>query len=101
MLSVANLTKTYGLQTLFDGVSFTIGEGERIGLVGRNGSGKTTLLRLVTGEEEPDSGLISIPKNYSLGYLSQMFSFSKGTVSSKRPPSALKAGRTERMRPTG
>jgi ATP-binding cassette subfamily F protein 3 len=80
VLSVANLTKTYGLQTLFDGVSFTIGEGERIGLVGRNGSGKTTLLRLVTGEEEPDSGLISIPKNYSLGYLSQMFSFSKGTV---------------------
>ncbi len=80
MLSVANLTKTYGLQRVFDGVSFTIGDGERIGLVGRNGSGKTTLLRLVTGEEEPDSGLISIPKNYSLGYLSQMFFFSKETV---------------------
>jgi len=80
VLSVANLTKTYGLQRVFEGVSFTIGEGERIGLVGRNGSGKTTLLRLVTGEEEPDSGLISIPKNYSLGYLSQMLSFSKETV---------------------
>jgi len=80
VLSVANLTKAYGLQKVFEGVSFTIGEGERIGLVGRNGSGKTTLLRLVTGEEEPDSGLISIPKNYSLGYLSQMLSFSKETV---------------------
>ena len=67
MLSVANLTKSYGLQRVFDGVSFTVGEHERIGLVGRNGSGKTTLLRLITGEEEPDSGLISIPKGYSLG----------------------------------
>ena len=57
MLSVANLTKTYGLQVVFDGVSFTVGEGERVGLVGRNGSGKTTLFRLITGEEEPDSGV--------------------------------------------
>jgi len=48
--------------------------------VGRNGSGKTTLFRLITGEEEPDSGIISIPRNYSMGYLSQTLSFSQGTV---------------------
>ncbi len=80
MLSVAGLTKTYGLQKIFDTISFNISEGERIGLVGRNGSGKTTLLRLITGEEEPDSGTIGIPRNYSMGYLSQMFTFTKGTV---------------------
>jgi ATP-binding cassette subfamily F protein 3 len=80
MLSVVDLTKSYGLQVVFDSISFNIGEGERIGLVGRNGSGKTTLFRLLTGEEEADSGTISIPRNYSMGYLSQMLSFSRGTV---------------------
>jgi len=55
MLSVADLTKTYGPQVVFDAVNFTVGDGERVGLVGRNGSGKTTLLRLITAEEEPDS----------------------------------------------
>src|SRR5208337_3023987 len=80
MLSVANLTKSYGSQVVFEGVSFTVGEGERIGLVGRNGSGKTTLLRLITAEEEPDSGSINVPRNYSMGYLSQVLSFTEGSV---------------------
>ena len=80
MLSVANLTKTYGTQVIFDAVSFTVGEGERVGLVGRNGSGKTTLLKLITGEEEPDSGSINLPRSHTIGYLSQSFSFSKGSV---------------------
>ncbi len=80
MLSVANLTKTYGLQVVFDAVSFTVGDGERVGLVGRNGSGKTTLLRLITAEEEPDSGSINIPRNYAIGYLSQTLSFAKASV---------------------
>jgi ATP-binding cassette subfamily F protein 3 len=80
MLSVADLTKTYGLQVIFDNISFTVGEGERIGLVGRNGSGKTTLFRLLTGEEEPDSGSICLPRNYSIGYLTQLLSFTGGTV---------------------
>jgi ATP-binding cassette subfamily F protein 3 len=80
MVSVANLTKSYGPQVVFEGVSFTVGEGERIGLVGRNGSGKTTLLRLITSEEEPDSGRVNVPRNYSLGYLSQVLSFTEGSV---------------------
>ncbi len=80
MLSVADLTKTYGTQVVFDSVSFNIGDGERIGFVGRNGSGKTTLFRLITGEEEADSGTIAIPRNYSVGYLSQMLSFSESSV---------------------
>src|SRR5271157_1874412 len=91
MLSVANLTKTYGPQVVFDAVSFTVGDGERVGLVGRNGSGKTTLLRLITAEEEPDSGSINIPRNYAIGYLSQTLLFAKasvlGEVSLALPPS--------------
>jgi ATP-binding cassette subfamily F protein 3 len=65
---------------VFENVAFTIGEGERVGLVGRNGSGKTTLFRLLTGIEEPDSGTISIPRNYTIGHLTQAISFSKNTV---------------------
>ncbi len=80
MLSVTNLTKTYGTQVVFDAVSFTVGEAERIGLVGRNGSGKTTLLRLLTGEEAPDSGSVNVPKGYTMGYLSQTLSFTKADV---------------------
>ena len=80
MLSVTNLTKTYGTQVVFDQVSFTVGDGERIGLVGRNGSGKTTLLRLITGEETPDAGSLNIPRGYTIGYLSQTLSFAKANV---------------------
>jgi len=80
MLTVSNLTKTYGSQVVFDNVSFMIGPGERVGLSGRNGSGKTTLLRLIVGEEEPDAGDISIPKNYTIGHLSQHIHFKEDTV---------------------
>lgn len=83
MISVANLTKAYGLQVVFDNISFTVGDGERLGVVGRNGSGKTTLLRLMVGQEEPDSGQISLPRNYSVGYLSQVQSFTGPTVLSE------------------
>ena len=58
MLTVKNLTKTYGSQVIFDNITFMIGPGERLGLSGRNGSGKTTLLKLIMKEEEPDSGKI-------------------------------------------
>jgi ATP-binding cassette, subfamily F, member 3 len=80
MFSAVSLTKSFGSQVIFNSISFTIGPGERIGLVGRNGSGKTTLFRLILKEEEPDSGTITIPRNYSIGYLSQTISFSQPTV---------------------
>ena len=80
MIQVGNLTKAYGRQVIFDEVGFTINPGERIGLVGRNGHGKTTLFRMITGEEHPDSGTISIPNNYIVGHLSQHLSFSTGRV---------------------
>ncbi|HAR97063.1 MAG TPA: ABC transporter ATP-binding protein [Deltaproteobacteria bacterium] len=80
MLIVTDLTKSYGTQTLFDSVGFTIGPKERVGLVGRNGSGKTTLFRMIIGEEEPDSGAITVPRGSTVGYVSQHLSFTADTV---------------------
>ncbi len=80
MVAAYNLTKQFGEQLLFENATFTIGEGERVGLVGRNGHGKSTLFRLISGEEEPDSGLIQIPKGYSIGFLKQEYYFTRGTV---------------------
>jgi ATP-binding cassette, subfamily F, member 3 len=80
MFSVSDLTKSYGLQIVFDKVTFTVNDGDRVGLVGRNGSGKTTLLRLLTGEEGADFGTITMPRNYTVGYLTQILTFSEETV---------------------
>lgn len=80
MIQVSNLTKTYGEQLLFDGVSFSISAGERVGLIGRNGHGKTTLFRLILGEENADSGAISIPNRYRISHLSQHISFIENTI---------------------
>ncbi len=80
MIQVGNLSKAYGTQVIFDDVGFTVNAGERIGLVGRNGHGKTTLLRMIIGEEKPDAGVISIPNNYIVGYLSQHLQFSEDSA---------------------
>ncbi|MFH1146695.1 MAG: ATP-binding cassette domain-containing protein [Pseudomonadota bacterium] len=80
MIQVNNLSKAYGRQVIFDEVTFTLNSGERVGLVGRNGHGKTTLLKLIMGEEQPDSGAISVPNGYRTDYLSQHISFKEGAV---------------------
>lgn len=80
MIQVSYLSKAYGTQVIFDDVGFTVNAGERIGLVGRNGHGKTTLMKMITGEEKPDAGLIGIPNNYTVGYLTQHLQFSEGSV---------------------
>jgi ATP-binding cassette subfamily F protein 3 len=80
MLSVENLSKSYGAQVLFDRLSFKINPKERVGLVGRNGHGKTTLLRILVGEETYDEGNLTLPKNYRIGYVQQQLHFTQPTV---------------------
>ncbi len=80
MLKVINVSKSFSGQEIFDGVSFNVNKGERIGLVGRNGHGKTTLMRIITGEEHADDGEISIPKGYRVGYVRQHLSFTMLSV---------------------
>lgn len=80
MLKAENISKAYGAEVLLDRVSFVINPGERIGLAGRNGAGKTTLLRIITGEESPDEGTVSTPRNYRLAYLRQHLDFTGETV---------------------
>jgi ATP-binding cassette subfamily F protein 3 len=65
---------------LFENASFKVNSKEKIGLVGRNGTGKTTLIKIIIGEESPDSGNISMPKNYKIGYLKQHLDFSMPSV---------------------
>jgi ATPase subunit of ABC transporter with duplicated ATPase domains len=71
MISVSNLGKNFGPQTLFSGVSLQFNPGNRYGVVGANGSGKSTFLKILTGEELPSEGLVSLPKRIRLGVLSQ------------------------------
>ena len=80
MITFNNILKSYGTQVLFENVTFNINKREKIGLVGRNGYGKTTLLKMITGEEEPDSGKLVIPNNYKIGFLRQHISFRKDSV---------------------
>ncbi|HPR64870.1 MAG TPA: ATP-binding cassette domain-containing protein [Thermoanaerobaculia bacterium] len=94
MISVQNLTKIYGRQTLFREISFSVNAKERIGVVGRNGHGKTTLFRLILGLDEPDEGAISIPRNYRVGHLEQEIRHTHLSVL-QEGCSALGAGRED------
>ena len=71
MISLDNLTVSYGGWTLFDNISFLINPKDRIGLVGKNGAGKTTLLRLIVGLQQPTSGAVTINGECTIGYLPQ------------------------------
>ena len=80
MIKINQLSKSYFARELFADVSFQMNAGERLGLVGRNGHGKTTLFRLILGQEEPDSGEITIPRNYRIGHLEQHLRFTRPTI---------------------
>ena len=78
-LQVEGLTKTFGALTLFENISFSIEERQRIGLIARNGKGKSTLLKIVAGGENYDSGSIVFRKDVKVGYLEQEPLFAPGT----------------------
>ncbi len=71
MITFNNISKAYGGQVLFVEASFQLNPGEKIGLVGPNGAGKTTVFRMITGEESPDEGDVTLPKRVSVGYFRQ------------------------------
>src|ERR671912_3062014 len=71
MIAFANVSKQYGKQVLFVDASFQLNPGEKAGLVGPNGAGKTTVFRMITGEESPDEGEVTVPKKLSIGYFRQ------------------------------
>jgi ATP-binding cassette, subfamily F, member 3 len=71
MLNLTNISIHFAGRYLFDNVSVAVGENDRIGLIGRNGTGKSTLLKLIVGLESPESGKISKPNGYKIGYLPQ------------------------------
>ncbi len=80
MISIENISKGFGGQTLFEDAGFRLNRRERVGLVGRNGHGKTTLFRIIIGEESPDAGAVIVPKNYRIGYVRQTIEFTENTV---------------------
>lgn len=78
MLSVQNMTVSFGGEILFSEISFRLGPGDRVGLVGKNGAGKSTLLHLIAQDQTPTSGTISKEKNIQIGFLRQDIDFVKG-----------------------
>ena len=80
MIIANNIEKSFGPQSLFEGISFLINQGERVGLVGKNGTGKSTLFKMILGQESLDAGTLSIPKGYRIGTLEQIIRFTQPTV---------------------
>ncbi len=71
ILSLENVSKTFGIKPLFSSVSFGLDEADKIGVIGANGSGKTTLLKVIAGEEEADAGRVVVANGKVIAYLSQ------------------------------
>ncbi len=78
IINAQKLSKAFGAKPLFQDVSFTISEGDRIGLIGPNGSGKSTLLRILAGTEEPDTGDLAVRQRMRISYVQQDSQFKSG-----------------------
>ena len=78
MISINNLTVSYGGFTLLNEINFHISENDKIGLVGKNGAGKSTILKLICGFQSPTSGKVAVPNGVKIGYLPQIMEHHKG-----------------------
>jgi len=72
ILSAANISKSFGADLIIENITFHINSGDKLGIVGVNGAGKTTLMKIITGELEPDSGIVSMASGASKGYIAQL-----------------------------
>jgi ABC transport system ATP-binding/permease protein len=80
IINAQGISKSFGANPLFQNISFTVSEGDRIGLIGPNGSGKSTLLRILAGDVSPDSGEIAVRKRIRLSYIEQDSKFETGAT---------------------
>jgi ATP-binding cassette subfamily F protein uup len=80
IISAQGLSKRYGVAPLFKNISFTVSEGDRIGVIGPNGSGKSTLLEMLCGKTKPDSGDVAVRKGTRLSYVQQISEFAPGVT---------------------
>ena len=80
IISAQGLSKRYGVAPLFQNVSFTVSEGDRIGLIGPNGSGKSTLIEILSGRVDPDTGDVAIRKGLRLVSVAQVSEFAPGAT---------------------
>ena len=80
IINVQEISKAFGANPLFQDVSFTVMDGDRIGLIGPNGSGKSTLLRILAGSEDPDSGEVAFRKRLRVSYVEQDSKFRSGAT---------------------
>ena len=78
LVTIEHLTKSYTERLLFDDTSFSINEGEKVGIIGINGTGKSTLLKIVAGQEEPDDGTVARSRNLDIRFLPQNPQFRDG-----------------------
>ena len=75
LLQVENLTKSFGVNSLFDDINFTINEGDKVGLIAKNGTGKSTLLSIIAGDDTPHDGKLIFKNDVTIGYLKQLPQF--------------------------
>jgi ATP-binding cassette, subfamily F, member 3 len=78
MISISNVTVSFGGFTLYDNISFLINPRDRIGLAGKNGAGKSTLMKIIAGYQRPTSGDVAKPNEFSIGYLQQDMAMTLG-----------------------
>ncbi len=90
LINVRSISKAFGADPLFQNVSFTVSEGDRVGLIGPNGSGKSTLLRILAGTEDTDDGEIAVRKRIHLSYVEQESAFRAGDTVRSVVDAALK-----------
>ena len=94
IISAQGLSKRYGVAPLFKNISFTVSEGDRIGVIGPNGSGKSTLLEMLIGRVKPDSGDVAVRKGTRLSYVAQISEYAPGVTVRSVIESALERAGT-------